>query len=371
MSTQTEILSRIALNLVSGIGPRSINKLIDVYGSASTVFETDPADLERRTRVSLDTFNEAVKIFRNGAAESEFEKAQEMGIRIVTSEDSEYPQLLHQIHDPPPLLYVSGSLKRIEPAVAVVGARQSSIYGVEVAKKISSQLVSMGFCVISGLARGIDTAAHKGAITSKGQTIAFIGSGHARLYPSENRKLAAEISGSGAIVSEFPLNTEAFPVNFPRRNRLISGCSLGVVVVEARLRSGSLITAKQALDQGRTVFAVPGRVDSPLSRGPHELIRQGARLLEGIEDILDEFQFSCPHEIPSSPVSEKLCNSLGESEKVVWSELGKEPVGVEDLIYRTGMEAAVISRTLLCLEMKRFVKKLPGMRFIKALTEQM
>ena len=365
MMKKNEIIARIAFNHVQGLGPRLIRRILDFFSSGENALRSSIPEVSKVTSIDEHFVKEAFAYYENGKAVSEMEKAEEMGCSIVIEEDVRYPSMLKEIFNPPPVLYVWGDTDCLKKSVSIVGSRRSSIYGTQTATRLSGQLCSNGFSVVSGLARGIDTAAHRGSLAAGGKTVAFIGSGLCRLYPRENLKLAEKIAANGAVISEFPLNMEAFAGNFPRRNRLISGCTLGVVVVEASSKSGSLITAKHALEQGRSVFAVPGRIDSPLSRGSHMLLREGARLVEGVEDILDELQFVTGVNYDNLIVSSPREMLLDKSEKLLWSEFGVDPVSIDDLVERTGLETATVSRSLLCLEMKKVIKKLPGMKYIK------
>ena len=283
-------------------------------------------------------------------------------LRILTVLDEDYPAILREIYDPPPVLYIMGRGNLCTSALAIVGARRSSLYGREVAFRLGYELASRGFSVLSGFARGIDTQAHQGALRAKGTTFAVLGSGLGVIYPPENRKWMEEILERGGIISEFPHAVQPLPKHFPRRNRIISGLSLGVVVVEASVRSGSLITADYALEQGREVFAVPGPVHSHNTRGVHRLIKQGARLIEGIDDILEEL--SLEPEGPLSKNAQILVDLSPEEEKVV-SCLGHEPKGIDQICDESNMLAQEILSILFGLEMKKMVKQIPGKYYVR------
>jgi len=280
----------------------------------------------------------------------------------VNWDDEEYPPNLKEIYDPPPLLYVLGSLiPQDRRAVAIVGSRYPTTYGQMFAERIALGLSQRGITLVSGLARGIDSSAHRGALTAGGRTIGVLGCGIDIIYPPENRKLFDQVAAQGAILSEFPLGTPPDSDHFPIRNRVISGISLGVVVVEATLRSGSLITARFALDQGREVFAVPGNADSARSAGTNRLIREGAKLVTQAEDILEEISIASPPalEVPPRP-------KLTDEEAKIFSILGPQSMHVNQVIALSALSSAQVSVTLLSLELAGHIKQLPGMRFIKA-----
>jgi DNA processing protein len=272
-------------------------------------------------------------------------------------------------------LYVKGTLsERDALAVAVVGSRRTTLYGQEMSRKLAFQLARIGVTVVSGLARGIDTHAHTGALQAKGRTVAVIGCGIDIVYPAENQKLAEQIvEKGGAIVTEFPFGVKPDKQNFPMRNRIISGWSLGVVVVEANVKSGALITAKQAMEQGREVFAVPGRADSILSRGTNKLIKDGAKLTEDADDILSEFEYLLPARAQGAEAATKSVQGtqaallLSPTEEKVMALLSHEEVGIDDIIRSSGLTSGCVSATLLALEMKRLVRQLPGKQFVRAI----
>jgi DNA processing protein len=292
------------------------------------------------------------------------------GCEVLIGSDELYPPLLREIYDPPLVLYVNGRLTdRDKNAVAVIGSRMTTSYGMETARRLSYQLGSVGVTVVSGGARGIDTAAHQGAISAKARTIAVIGTGINIVFPSENAALFERISENGAVITQFPFNRPADKQSFPIRNRIVAGMSFGTVVVEANLTSGALITANFAVDYGRQVFAVPGRVDSPRSKGCHELIKKGAKLCESAEDILSEFEYLFPKSnrsvdaISGQPFLPAM--TLSEHEQKAFDVLGSEEISIDDVIRRTGLPSSAISVALLGLEMKRMIKQLPGKMFLK------
>jgi DNA processing protein len=299
---------------------------------------------------------------------AELQRIAAAGVRVVTREDADYPKNLREIYDPPLVLYVKGTLvERDALSIAIVGSRRTTLYGQEMARKLAYQLSRVGVTVVSGLARGIDTQAHKGALQAKGRTVAVIGCGIDVMYPAENKDLAEEIAANGgAIISEFPFGVQPDRQTFPMRNRIVSGWSLGVVVVEANQQSGALITANFAGEQGRHVFAVPGRADSPLSRGSNKLIKDGAKLTEDAEDILNEFEYLLPKtkkEPTKSATGATLVLTAPEAR--VLTALGEDELVMDEIIQRCGLTTACVSTTLLALEMKRIVRQLPGKIYAK------
>jgi DNA processing protein len=355
----------IGLNMIEGLGPVRVRALVGTLGSPERVFKAAEEDLLRAEGVGPQL---AAKIAaQRGEVDpgAEEERAARAGARILTPLDGEYPERLKTIHDPPLALYVRGSLApRDRHAVAVVGSRRSTHYGNTVADRLSYQLAKTGFTVVSGLARGIDEAAHRGALKGGGRTIAVLGSGLDRMYPPESEALAAEIADSGAVISEFPMGKEPDRTTFPYRNRIVSGISLGVLVVEAGLKSGALHTADSALDQGRSVFAVPGRIDAQASKGTHQLLKAGARLVTDIDDIVEEFETLFPpgnKAGTASPASRPEITLTEDERKVVTPLIGAG-MDVDTLARTAGLTATGVSSVLIGLEMKRVVRMLPGRR---------
>ena len=298
-------------------------------------------------------------------------------IEKITLNSAAYPKILKNIHKPPQVLYVNGSFKEEDSnAVAIVGSRRATHYGLETAEKLSYDLAIRGVTIVSGMARGIDSAAHRGALKARGRTIAVMGSGHGNIYPAENKDLYKDIASSGAVLTEFENDMPPLAENFPQRNRIISGLSLGVVVVEAARNSGALITANFALEQGREVFALPGKISSATSAGTNELIKDGARLVQSADDILDELNL---HEVkPASGEAKELIdnkilkqtkayiyNSLTDDERKVYKILSDEPLYIDDVVKGSNVELGKISKILLNLEMKKVVRALPGKQFIR------
>jgi DNA processing protein len=298
-------------------------------------------------------------------------------IRKITLDDPEYPKRLKAIHKPPKQLYVNGSLiPQDEMAVAIVGSRRASLYGLEMAEKLGYDLAIRGITVVSGMARGIDTAAHRGAIKAKGRTIAVMGSGHSRIYPAENKKLYADIVKTGAVVTEYADSEEPLAFHFPQRNRIISGLSLGVIVVEAAKDSGALITAELAAEQGREVFAIPGKISSSTSSGSNSLIRDGAKLVQSVDDIIDELSLSELKEVSEDKrealdgkikrmTKNYIYNALTEDERRIYNALSDEPMHVDDIIGKAGLERAKAAKALLNMQLKKLIQEVSGKRFIR------
>ncbi|MEX1117558.1 MAG: DNA-processing protein DprA [Terrimicrobiaceae bacterium] len=356
----------VALNMLPRVGPVKVRRLLDRFQSPQAILSASRKDL-----LSVEGVGEEVAGFlrdweKHTDVAGEFEAARREGARILTLRDPEYPQQLREIHDPPSVLYVRGSFDpRDRTSLGIVGTRKPTVYGASCTKKLAYQLAYAGITVASGLARGVDTAAHQAALAAKGRTIAVIGSGLSAIYPEENKPLADKIAGSGAVVSEFPMGTTADRQTFPMRNRIVSGLSFGLLVIEAASRSGALITANQAGEQGRSIYAVPGKIDSAQSLGTNRLIQQGAKLVTCAQDILDDLGllFSEQPSLakPAAP------SSLSDNESLIFAAVGDDESSVDEVIARTGLPTHVVSSTLLALEIRKLVKPLPGGRFVKTL----
>ena len=364
----------IALNMIDGVGPVRLRALLDRFGQPEAILTANRLDLQQVAGIGSDTAGNIANWRTAVDLDAELARIEKAGVRAVTCADADYPKNLREIYDPPLVLYVRGVLaERDVLAIGIVGSRRMTLYGQEMSRKLAYQLAHVGVTVVSGLARGIDTAAHTGALQAKGRTVAVIGCGIDTIYPPENKKLADEIvAKGGAVVSEFPFGVPPDRQNFPMRNRIISGWSLGVVVVEANLKSGALITAKQATEQGREVFAVPGRADSVLSRGTNRLIKDGAKLTEDAEDILTEFEYLLPKREPPTATEDGAAPrptlSLTEHETKVLAEFRDDQTAVDEIIRGSGLTSACVSATLLALEMKRVVRQLPGKIFVRNLS---
>lgn len=375
----------IALKAVEGVGCVGYRSLLAAFGTPEAVFRASLSSLQVIPGIGPKTADHIRSFSDWGFAAEEADRCRKQGASVVTCQDSLYPSNLLNIYDYPPFLYVRGALLAHEVGVAVVGSRVASAYGKFVTDKISRELAHRGITVISGLARGIDSTAHRGALAGKGRTIAVLGCGLDVLYPPENESLAGDIAAHGAVVTEFPFGTPPNAPNFPARNRIISGIALGVVVVEAGEKSGSLITARIAAEQGRSVFAVPGAVGSAGSRGTNRLIQQGAKLIENAEDILEEILPQAgivrhPPEQPSltpagggmaadpdgvpEPIPTKT-PALDERERRLLTLIAREPVHVDRLIAASGLAAREVQAGLLLLELNQIIRRLPGNLFTR------
>ena len=353
----------IVLNMMQGVGPVTVRTLASGLGSVEAILKADKSSLSAIPGVGGNMVSLILEQRDRLDPVAEENAAAAMGAHLVTPVDAEYPKRLLQIYDPPLALYVQGTLEsRDEHGVAIVGSRRTSHYGMETAERLALQLAQNGVTVISGLARGIDTAAHRGALKGQGRTLAVLGGGLDCLFPVENAELARQITGQGAVITEYPMGRQPDKTTFPVRNRIVSGISMGVTVVEADMASGAMITAHQALDQGRTVFAVPGRIDTFGARGPHKLIKNGACLVEGVEDILEELGTLIPSRAKSGGRGMGR-PPLTEAESTLVALIDEDgEVELDGLIRRSGRKASEISALLLGLEMKRVVKMLPGQR---------
>lgn len=367
----TELFHWVALALTPGVGPRTARLLREKFGQIEEIFKASRADL-----VAAGVEPDAVKELLDGdlprRAEREIKQAQKLDIHIIPLDSERYPRLLKEIYDPPIVLYVNGNLDAAtrQPCISIVGTRTPSNYGVHVAENLATDLAKLGITIVSGLARGIDTAGHRGALAAKGQTVAVLGSGVDVIYPKENYRIAGRIAENGAVISEFPLGMYPAPQNFPIRNRIISGLSLGTVVVEASEYSGSLITTRMALEQNREVFAVPGYVTSPKSFGPNYLIKQGAKLVQSWQDVVEELPSPTKEEILGRAGLQKTETKelplMTEQESLVLNQLViEQPRHIDKLLATTGLGLPKLSEALLTLEIKGLIKQLPGKNFVR------
>jgi DNA processing protein len=352
----------VLLTMVKQIGPSRFKLLLDRFGSAEAAWQASllslaGAGLERRAIESLG------KLRQETDPEAEWKRIGEQGVSVVILDDPAYPNALREIADPPPVLYVRGELSPADDwAIAVVGTRRASPYGRQATERIVADVARAGVTVISGLARGIDTHAHRAALAAGGRTIAVLGSGVDRVYPEENRALANQIALSGAVISELPLGRSPDAVNFPRRNRIVSGMARATLVVEADFKSGAMLTATHAAEQGRDVFAVPGSIFNPLSAGPHQLIREGAKVVTDASDILEELHLTAVVEeratreaLPSDPTEAALLQLLSD-----------EPVHVDDLTRAAALPSSTVTSTLTILELKGLARQLGPMQYVRA-----
>src|SRR5215470_8752476 len=376
---RADLADWIALNMIRGIGPRTANQLIDRFGTPAQVFAASRLSLEKEG-IKPETIQELHDSEILEKANAEIERLEQLGAIVVTLEDDDYPTLLREIYDLPIALYIRGDLKKVSarPCLAVVGSRRCSTYGINAAQSLSRDLAQNGLTIVSGLARGIDAAAHRGALETGGLTIAVVGTGLEMTYPKEHKKLEEEIAASGAVVSEFPLGTPPLPQNFPYRNRLLSGLCFGVLIVEAAEHSGSLITARLANEQGREVFAVPGNITSQTSFGTNFLIKDGAKLVQHWRDVVEEL----PRDVKEGILGVDRPNKGGAAqsnvqpmfETVALSDDERKLLGlltadapshVDQLLISSGMNSSDLMTALLGLEMKDRIRELPGKSYIK------
>jgi DNA processing protein len=343
-----ELSAWVSLGMIYGLGGESFRQLLTAIGTPQHIYATPVAQLKEIVKPEI------AQAIAAGIDEVKVKPAldwlQQPENRLLTLADEDYPRLLLEIADPPPLLYVKGDLACLKrPAIAIVGSRNATPQGIKTTEAFAQALSEAGWCVVSGMALGIDGAAHRGALKGKTGTVAVVGTGMDIVYPARHRDLAHEIVQHGAIISEFSLGEPSKPANFPRRNRIISGLARGALVVEANLQSGSLITARLAAEQGRDVFAIPGSIHSPLSKGCHLLIKQGAKLVDSIHDILEE--------LGSAPIIEE---SSATAISPLLEQMGFDAVAAETLMQRCGLTSEQVSAMLLSLELDGKIASLPG-----------
>ena len=359
----------VALNMIEHVGPVRVRQLLEHFGEAPAILSASKQQLLHVRGIGEETAESISNWEKSVDLAGELKRIADFGCHVLTQADENYPPSLREIYDPPIVLYVKGELTaKDKNGVAMVGSRMTTHYGIEVARKLAYQLAYVGVTVVSGGARGIDTAAHQGALSAKGRTIAMLGTGINIIFPPENAELFERITANGAVVTQFPFNRKADKQSFPIRNRIVAGMTLGTVVVEANLTSGALITANFATEYGRQVFAVPGRIDSPRSKGCHELIKKGAKLCEGAEDILSEFEYLFPASNRPAGASESgvlPALELSENEQKIYDALSNEESSIDEVIRRSGLPSSTVSVALLGLEMKRLVKQLPGKMFVR------
>jgi DNA processing protein len=362
-----------------GVGSVIFGRLLEHFGSVEAILAAGAGSLAQVEGVGKITAEKIVHSRNKFDADKEISLADKSGVCIISISDSRYPALLKKIYDPPPVIYVKGEIGPSDNlAVAIVGSRGCSHYGSEQASRFAHLLASAGFTIVSGMARGIDSAAHSGALSANGRTIAVQGCGLSKIFPPENKELFAKISQNGACISELPMEYEPLAENFPPRNRIIAGLSLATIVIEAMPRSGALITAQAALENNREVMAVPGRADSPLSKGPHKLIKQGAKLVESVEDVIETLEFLqkdfAEHlskaakqsiEKAEMPLFDISNLNLTDIEKKSFNCLNKEPVHIEQIISQTEIPAGKVNAALVSLRLKGIIKQLPGNYFVK------
>ena len=364
-----EIEACIVLNMLPRIGPIRFRELMRTFGKATDVLRTDVEALSSVKGISRKLALEISSWERSVDVQKEIQLVNDAGVKAIIQADESYPPLLREIHDPPIVLYVWGELTEqvCQNALGIVGSRQPSHYGTEITKKLAYQLAYAGITVISGLARGIDTCAHQGALAAQGKTIAVLGCGLSTIYPPENYSLAEKIAETGAVISEFPMFTKPDRQTFPMRNRIISGCCQGILVAEAGVNSGALISANQALEQGRTVFAVPGQIDRPNSYGANRLIQQGAKLVMSAEDVVTELGLLVPAENNSIPTStpSAVPRALNEIEAKVFQAIHADETPIDLIVLNSALPTSEVASTLFTLEMKKIIKQLPGKHYIR------
>jgi DNA processing protein len=362
-----KLLPWFYLKSVSGIGNLLYKRLVNRFNAPEFVFRSSLQQLLEVEGISTRQATAILNFKPADRIKAELDQVDQKGYKIITFNDSAYPALLREIPDPPPLLYICGDLDGQEKNIAVVGSRNATAYGITTTQRLCADLSAFNMTIVSGMATGIDTAAHQGALAAKGKTIAVLGSGFNNIYPSENFNLFRRIAAEGAVISEFTLDTEPEAHNFPIRNRIISGMSMGTVVVEASRKSGSLITARLAAEQNREVFAVPGSIQSFKSTGTHTLIKQGAKLIENAQDVLEEL--AAFMEAPGRPENRDsgcmaaVRPSLLPDEMTVYEVLSPYPEHIDTIVRKTRIEPGKLLGLLLQLELKGVVHQLPGKFF--------
>lgn len=369
-----ELLYQIWLSGLKRVSNTVMAKLHDRFGSFEAIYHLESIDLSEDDTLSLELKNSLAGKNLDNAREI-LERCEVLGAKILSYYDPDYPERLKQIPDAPMQLYVMGTLPNVDErmSVAVVGARRPSIYGTNTAQNIAYELANAGMLIVSGMARGIDSAAHRGALRAEADTIAVLGCGVDVVYPPENGELKKMIEGNGAVISEFPPGTPPHASNFPARNRIISGLSCATVIVEGKATSGSTITARMALDQGREVFCVPGNIDNPLSVGPNTIVRDGGRLITCAKDIILDLTADYPELMVETVFSEEAVQKhtdrklekLPEEQRRIAAVLSRNhPVHVDEICFKTGIEVAVVNQSLFMLELNGLVKQLPGKNYI-------
>ena len=374
-----EIEKWLKLIRAKGVGPATFIRLLERFGCPDRILGASVSELAKTNGIGFKTAERIAATRNTFDTTAELEKAHKLGVWIIHIRDNRYPPVLKRIYDPPPVLYIKGSLtKQDNLAISIVGSRQCSMYGQEQSSRFAHFLSSAGLTICSGMARGIDTAAHQGALSAGGRTIAVQGCGLGHIFPPENKRLFELITQSGACISELPLDFEPLPVNFPVRNRIIAGLSLGTIVIEAGLKSGALLTANAAMEYNREVMAVPGKIDSPLSKGPHQLIKQGAKLIESVEDVMEALGYYGEQltehvsaaaqkamEIIERPLFDIDNSNLNNDEKKIYNCLNKEPSHIEQIIAEANLTPGNVNAGLISLRLKGLIKQLPGSLFSK------
>src|SRR5580658_4158124 len=361
--TNDPLVDALRLSLVPGIGPRLQQSLLAAFGSPAGIFAASVQELQQIEGIGPKLSAAIAAHCDPASALLELERCRRVGVRLLLKGTADYPRMLAEICDAPPVLYCRGQLEaRDELAVAIVGSRHCTVYGRQQAERFASGLARAGITVISGLARGIDAAAHRGALEAGGRTIAVAATGLSQVYPPEHKELAAQIAEHGGVVSESCLDQEPIAGLFPQRNRIISGMSLGVIIIEATRTSGALHTARHALEQGREVFAVPGRIDSLTSEGCHDLIRDGVPLVRGVDDVLEALGplLSPVKRTQTESVHSPRELTLSQQERTILNLVTVEPRLIDEIVRDSALESSRVLATLTVLEMKRMLRRLPG-----------
>ena len=372
-SRQKSIDAALKLQLVQGIGPRVFGELIQRFDSAENVLSATPQQLREVPGVGTKLMQNIVNADAQTDVASLLEVCKTKGISILDRGNASYPKMLAEIYDPPNILFHQGTIQPVDQlAIAIVGTRHSSNYGDTVARRLAHGLSVAGFTIVSGLARGIDAQAHKAALAANGRTIAVLGGGLLKMYPPEHQKLADEIAANGAVISEALPQQSPQSGCFPRRNRIVTGLSLGVIVIEAGDRSGAAISARLAMEQGREVFAVPGRIDSQNSRGCHQLIRDGATLVRSVDDVLEQLgPLTCPvpRETDSGEARQTIKHpaelKLSDQESAILQAIRSEPTGFDEIMQQTGLPASRLLSTISVLEVRRLIRRLSSTSFVR------
>lgn len=365
----SELLAELRLTMTPGVGPLIRQKLIERFGSAAAVFHAKADEIRGVERVGPKVAKALREMAGSDLPQRELAMCRKHGVELLTRSSSLYPDKLHEIADPPGVLFMRGSLLPSDNlAVAIVGTRHATNYGKDQAEKLASGLARAGFTIVSGLARGIDAAAHRAAIAVGARTIGVLGSGVMNIYPPEHEELSEQVIAHGALLSEYPPQSPPLAGAFPQRNRIVTGMSVGVVVVEAALRSGALISARHAMEQGRDVFAVPGRVDSRTSQGCHQLIRDGAKLVECVDDVLEELG-PLPNPVPRSDGQGEIHHpaelQLNEQEQAVLQAIGQDPTSIDSIIAASGLQVQRVLATVSVLEMRKLVRRLSATTLVR------
>jgi DNA processing protein len=361
--------AELLLTLTPGIGPRLRKALLEHFGSAAAVIRAQARELCDVPGIGQKLSRGIVQARKQIDVAAELERCRAGGVSVLVESGGDYPEILRKIPDPPGVLFVRGQLEASDGlAVAIVGTRHATQYGVTQAERLAAGLARAGYTIVSGLARGIDAVAHRAALAAGGRTLAVLGSGVLNIYPPEHEQLAADVIARGAVISENPPLSPPLAGAFPQRNRIVTGLSLGVIVVEAADRSGALISARHATEQGREVFAVPGRVDSRMSRGCHKLIRDGAKLVETVDDVLEELgplATPTPLAAGQEPVRHPAELQLNEPEKAVLAVIGDDPQTIDDVAAHSGLPVQNVLSTISVLEMRRLIRRLGGNRVMR------